>query len=107
MILPGLGFVSESNRLAMSQERWCAMTEHTYTPPDIARRYGVKWAKVLSWINSGELAAVNVATVTTGRPRWRITREALESFELRRSAIPQVKPQRRRRRRLEGIKEYF
>lgn len=78
-----------------------------FTPPAIGRRYGVKPQKVLLWIANGELDAVNVAERPTGRPRWRITSEAIERFELRRSAVPRIKPQRRRRRRLEGIKEYF
>jgi excisionase family DNA binding protein len=39
------------------------------TPPEIARRLGVGPEKVLAWIRSGELAAVNLATTRHGRPR--------------------------------------
>ena len=35
-----------------------------------------------AWIASGELAARNLARKTTGRPRWKITLEALAAFEL-------------------------
>ncbi len=69
----------------------------TLSPPDLARRYGCKAAKIISWIRSGELDAVNVAAKTTGRPRWRIPAAAVEAFETRRSAIPKpAKPARRR-----------
>lgn len=55
------------------------------SPPQIARDRGVKPAKVLAWIASGELAAVNHAESALGRPRWRVSREALEAFDRVRS----------------------
>ena len=42
------------------------------TPPQVARRLGVNPDKVLSWIRSGELSAVNVTTKPGGRPKYRI-----------------------------------
>ena len=69
----------------------------TLTPPEIASRYRVNADKVLSWIRSGELAAIDVSTRPGGRPRWRITSEAIEDFERRRAAKPAVKTSRRRR----------
>ena len=70
----------------------------TYTPPQIAKRYAVNPDKVLAWIRSGELTAVNVATSSSGRPRWRITAAALAEIEGRRSSRPAAKPATRRRR---------
>ena len=58
------------------------------TPPAIAKRYGVKPAKVLAWIRNGELVAINMAERSGGRPRWHVSPEALEAFELRRSSRP-------------------
>lgn len=82
------------------------MTSDAYlTPPQIARRYGVKPAKVLGWIASGELVAVNLADGPGGRPRWRVSPEALADFERRRSSRPTPKPTRRGRR-LPAVPKY-
>ena len=75
-----------------------AVIEREYfTPPETARLLGVKHDKILAWIKSGELAAVNLATRHGGRPRWRISRQALDDFLARRAAKPPPKPRRRRR----------
>jgi len=76
------------------------------TPPQIAQRYGVKADKVLVWIRSGELRAVNVAARPTGRPRWRITEADLVIFENRRTARPPA-PAARRRRKDPSVIEFF
>ncbi len=68
------------------------------TPPAIGRRYGISPDKVVGWIRSGELRAVNVATTSTGRPRWRVSEADLADFETRRSAQPAPRTSRRRRR---------
>ena len=68
------------------------------TPPAIARRYGVKPDKILAWIASGELAAINVAERPGGRPRWRISPEAIAAFERRRSSRPAASPTTKRRK---------
>lgn len=67
------------------------------TPPEVARRFGVSTSKVTTWISRGEIVALNLATAAGGRPRWRISPEALADFEARRSAQPKPKQQRRRR----------
>ena len=51
------------------------------TPPQLAEIYGVKPAKILAWISSGELAALNLAARGTSRPRYRISPEAIAQFE--------------------------
>src|SRR5687768_11565615 len=55
----------------------------TLTVREVQERYGVTEHTVLGWIRSGELKAINVG-VTPGKkkPRWRITQEALDAFEL-------------------------
>ena len=74
-----------------------ASSQHTFiSPPALAKRYGVKPAKVLAWIASGELVAINTAERSTGRPRWQISPEAIADFERRRSSRPPTKPTRRR-----------
>jgi len=73
----------------------------TYSPADIAERYGIDHAKVLNWIAAGALRAVNVATNPSGRPRWRISEEALAEFEQSRANVKPVKPTRRRKPEIE------
>jgi excisionase family DNA binding protein len=62
--------------------------ESWLTPPQLAKQLGVSPEKVLTWIRSGELPGVNVAERLTGRPRWRISPEALEQFLKRRESSP-------------------
>lgn len=64
------------------------MNSPTWTPRELARRYGVNCHKVLHWIRTGELAALNLATERTGRPRWRIPAQAIIDFENRRRTYP-------------------
>lgn len=68
------------------------------SPPAVARRLAVKADKVVRWIKSGELPAINVAERPIGRPRYRIAEVDLQDFLRRRSATPPTKPVRRRRR---------
>ena len=66
------------------------------SPPKYAKQLGVNSEKVLGWIRRGVLRAINVADRVGGRPRWRISAEAIADFERRRSA---VKPAKRRKQR--------
>ena len=63
-------------------------------------------AKVLGWIKRGELRAVNVATHTGGRPRYRIGPADLAIFEAARAAGPAPKVTRCRRKD-PGIIQFF
>ena len=76
------------------------------TIAEAARRYGVSADKVVGWIRSGELRAINLATRRNGRPRWRIGHADLLAFEDRRAAIPAA-PQPRRRRTPKDVIQYF
>lgn len=76
-----------------------AWTPPIWTPPKLAKYYGVSTDKVVRWILAGELAAINLATTTTGRPRYKITQEAVEAFEARR-AILSPPPRARRKQSL-------
>jgi excisionase family DNA binding protein len=73
----------------------------TYSIRQIAERFAVGQHTVLGWIKSGELTAVNVSRRPGCKPHWRITSEALQAFELLRSAQP-VESQPRRRRKKSG-----
>ncbi len=67
------------------------------TPPQLARELQVTPEKVIAWIRSGELRAVNVALHAGGRPRWVIDRQDIAAFEASRASKPTPRPRRRRR----------
>jgi len=63
---------------------------------DVAERLRVPEGRVLSWIQSGRLRALDVSEGSGRRHRWRILPEALAEFEAARTAIPAPKTGRRR-----------
>jgi excisionase family DNA binding protein len=79
----------------------------TLSVKDVCERYGVSVHTVLTWIESGELRAINVG-VAPGKlkPRWRITAAALEAFELARTQAPAPSKSRRRKRAADVIEFY-
>jgi predicted site-specific integrase-resolvase len=82
-------------------------TDRTWlTPPQLAKRWGVSVKKVLLWINSGELRAVNMAVSLSVRPRYRIFEQDITAFEDRRSAPP-VREARGEQRRLRRRSHYL
>ena len=80
------------------------------TPPEVAQLYRVTPEKVLTWIRSGELDAINVASRGARRPRFRIRPEALREFEAHRRRvckIPPKSPKPRSPKRPAGWVDYF
>jgi hypothetical protein len=80
------------------------------TPPQIAQRLGVAPRKVIQWIVSGELRALNLASRGSRRPRYSVSLDALRDFEQARTVVPQqpVRTGGRLRRRLNNsTKDYF
>ena len=65
------------------------------TPPQAADVLQVDPDTVRGWIESGELVASNLASRSATRPRWRISREALEEFLAGREPRPPAKKKRR------------
>ena len=82
-------------------------SERGMTPNDLARRLGIGIHKVLTWINRGELRALNVASDPGGRPQWVILPEHLAAFEARRAAGPKPATVRKKRAKDTGIIQYF
>lgn len=76
------------------------MPDRALSAAALARLLGVHPAKILAWIRSGELAAVDLAESRGGRPRWKILPEHLEQFLAARQSSPPT-PRRRRRRQTE------
>ena len=77
--------------------------------PYLAKEWGVSTAKITSFIKSGELVAMNVATNRDQRPRYLIDRADIEAFERARQVVPDSgKPAPHRRRRSQpGVTEFF
>jgi excisionase family DNA binding protein len=93
-------FVAVFIAATLDRERWL-------TPPAIARRLGVHPDKIVSWLKSGELRGVDVATRLGGRPRYRVDPDDLEDFLERRAVTPPPPKQRRRRRSQTDVIEFF
>ena len=86
------------------------MTTEYISPPKYAKDLGVDPSKVLTWIRSEELGAINVATNLNGRPQYRISLDAILEFETRRSATarqPAKSVTRRRKKTAADFVEYF
>ncbi len=80
------------------------------SPPELAKEWRVGPDKIAELIKSGELQAHNLATTRTGRPRYRISRLAVERFLRSRLAIPDgglPATQRLRRKANPSVKEFF
>jgi excisionase family DNA binding protein len=77
------------------------------TAVQVAADLGVNQSKVLGWIHRGELRAINVAARLGGRPRWRISREAVDAFLAARTVQPAAAPPRRRRRADPEVIQFF
>jgi hypothetical protein len=69
-----------------------------YTPNELARLLRVSPDRVRGWIMSGELQALNTATVCCGKPRYVILPYHLAAFEQSRRASEPPRPPRKRRR---------
>ena len=65
------------------------------TPPKIAEMWGISPHKVIGWIESGQLPAINAALTLKSQPRYLVNVSDLENFEQSRRVVP---PQPRARR---------
>jgi excisionase family DNA binding protein len=75
-----------------------------YSPTELAKILGIDSEGILELIHSGELAASNIArSRAAGKPRWRISQEALDRFMASR-AKQSVAPKRRIKTK---VKDYF
>jgi len=66
------------------------------TPPEIARMLRMRQATVIGWIRSGRLRAIDISEGR--RPRYRISRQALDEYLVGRAVAPPTRPVRRERR---------
>lgn len=78
----------------------------TLSVRDIAERYAVSQHTILGWIRAGELRAIDVSRTLGGRPRWRVSEDALAAFEALRTPTPAPATKRRRRQTNQVIAFY-
>lgn len=64
-----------------------------YTTIEIAKKLRVNRDKVIDWINSGQLPAINVSSSNSSRPRYRVEESALQQFLIQRSSVPRSSTQ--------------
>lgn len=82
------------------------MSTRYLTPPELAKLWHVKQDRIREFIRRGLLDAVDLRSPGSRRPRFRISEEAIQSFELRRSATATARPRPQRRPRLPEVPEY-
>ncbi len=75
------------------------------TPPQYAKQLGIDQKKVIKWIRSGELKAIDACTRRGSKPRYLIDLDAIAAFEAARAVQPPA-PRARRQRRRGGFVEY-
>jgi excisionase family DNA binding protein len=78
-----------------------------YKPPEVAKLLSTDNLKIIRWINSGELQAVDVSLHRSKRPRWRISRIDLEAFLSSRSSSPQPEVKRHKKKNDDGVIEFY
>jgi len=85
------------------------MPEPFKTVRQLATELGVDPNKVLTWIHTGELRAIDVSERRGGRPRWRIPLEAWADFQRARSntALPSPRQKTRKTRKTEEVIEFY
>jgi excisionase family DNA binding protein len=95
------------NNLAERASKEPTASPRFLSAPAVAHLLGIDHSKVLRWIASGELPAIDVSQNHGGRPRWRVDPADLDSFLLRRRtrSAPAAGP--RRQRMPNRIVEYF
>jgi len=78
------------------------------TPPEIAKCWGVSVEKILAFIRSGELRAINAAFPGRNqRPRFLIDVADLADFERRRSTGPAPKQPPKQKRQVANAGDFY
>lgn len=72
------------------------------TVAQVAKRCQVDPGVVYAWLQSGQLAGINVTEEHGQRRRWRVSEEALQAFLEARSNRPAVKPARKPKLAIHG-----
>lgn len=79
------------------------------TAKEVADQLGVRIDLALAWLNSGAMRGINIAAkLGPGkRPYWRVLQEDVDAFVESRRVGPKPSQQRPRRKRPDGVIEFF
>ena len=78
-----------------------------FTPPVVAKRYGIKPERVIAMIRAGLIRAIDISSPGSRRPRFRINEADLIAFEVSREVKPASKASSRKRRPKSDVIEFF
>lgn len=86
-----------------------ARTKTKLTPPELGRMWGVGPGKIVGWIRTGELRAIDASTRQGGRPRFLIDLRDVVEFEAKRAVVPppQTKRLNRSNKKQNGVIQFF
>jgi hypothetical protein len=74
-------------------------------PREVAKLLRVGVGKILTWIRTGRLGAINTSSAKCGKPRYVVLPLHLQQFAEQRSATPPPKPVRRRR--IRPVRDFY
>jgi hypothetical protein len=77
-----------------------------FTPPKLAKFWGISPDKITALIKAGQLDAIDLASPGSKRPRYSISEESIVAFEARRAVITPTSKSQRRRAVLSVVKRY-
>jgi hypothetical protein len=78
--------------------------------PEVAKLWGVSTKKVLHFVKTGQLKAINLAASPSNRPRYAIDIEDIEKFERSREVVPEANrcaARKSRRPKPREVKQFF
>jgi hypothetical protein len=75
-----------------------ALLKKCFRPHHLAERYGVNLSKILDFIKTGQLVAIDISFKRGERGRYVITPEAVQAFERSRMSVQVPEPKQPRRR---------
>ena len=76
------------------------------SPADVAARWSCSAEHVLALIHAGRLQAFSLSAPGSKRPRWRVSPEAVATYEARHAARKPTPETRTRRRTPEAVGPY-
>ena len=75
--------------------------------PETAKLLRINESKLIHWIRTGELTAIDLSQNRNQRPRWKVSREELDRFLRSRQSTPAPEPPKRQRKKTTASKRKF
>ena len=83
--------------------------QRRYAPDQVGKMFGVTKQTVIKWCESAVMPAVNVASPSATRKRWRMSEDDIETFNNRRqNKLPETSGKKSSRRNIQRpVKDFF